>query len=103
MNWIQTRRNCWRSGLGGCRSDGKIVRIAIRWNFLVALAMMLLAASGCASSNRSHFNILDFGAHRDGTASSTDAIQSAIRAAGRSGGGTVYIPPGNYVSGPIQL
>src|ERR1700690_4019332 len=48
-------------------------------------------------------NILDYGAHNDGSASSTEAIRSAIQAAKAAGGGTVYIPPGNYVTGPIEL
>ena len=49
------------------------------------------------------FNVLDYGAHNDGSASSTEAINSAIRAAGAAGGGTVCIPPGDYVTGPIEL
>ncbi len=49
------------------------------------------------------FNILDFGAHNGGSASSTEAIRSAIQAANAAGGGTVYIPPGTYSTGPIEL
>jgi polygalacturonase len=49
------------------------------------------------------FNVLDFGAHNDGSVSSTGAFRSAIQAAKRAGGGTVYVPAGNYVSGPIEL
>ncbi len=49
------------------------------------------------------FNVLDYGAHNDGSASSTEAIRSAIQAANAAGGGTVYVPPGNYVTGPIEL
>ena len=49
------------------------------------------------------FNILDYGAHRDGSASSTEAFQRAIEAAQKAGGGTVYVPAGHYVTGPIQM
>ena len=49
------------------------------------------------------FNVLDFGAHNDGSALSTEAIQSAIRAANAAGGGIVCIPPGHYITGPIAL
>jgi polygalacturonase len=49
------------------------------------------------------FNVLDYGAHSDGSASSTEAIRSAVQAAKTAGGGTVCIPPGHYVTGPIQL
>ncbi|HEV2447369.1 MAG TPA: glycoside hydrolase family 28 protein [Candidatus Sulfopaludibacter sp.] len=49
------------------------------------------------------FNVIDFGAHRDASAPSTNAFRAAIQAAKAAGGGTVYVPPGNYVSGPIEL
>jgi polygalacturonase len=49
------------------------------------------------------FNIMDYGARNDGAAPSTEAIRSAIQAAKTAGGGTVYIPAGKYVSGPIEL
>jgi len=49
------------------------------------------------------FNVLDYGARNDGSASATEAIRSAVQAAKAAGGGTVYIPAGKYVSGPIEL
>ncbi|HLX95555.1 MAG TPA: glycoside hydrolase family 28 protein [Verrucomicrobiae bacterium] len=49
------------------------------------------------------FNVLDYGAHNDGSTDSTGAIRSAIQAASAAGGGTVYVPAGNYVTGPIEL
>jgi polygalacturonase len=49
------------------------------------------------------FNVSNYGAHNDGSASSTEAIQAAIQAANAAGGGTVYFPAGNYVTGPIAL
>ncbi|MGD1019050.1 MAG: glycoside hydrolase family 28 protein [Verrucomicrobiia bacterium] len=64
---------------------------------LLALATANVWASG------PFFNILDYGAHKDGSASSTEAIRAAIEAARASGGGTVYVPPGNYLTGPIEL
>src|ERR1019366_7922948 len=77
-----------------------------------ALAMIALLACGvceCApgqtpgSARDTFFNILSYGAHRDGSASSTDAFRLAIEAAKKAGGGTVYVPPGNYVTGPIEM
>lgn len=56
-----------------------------------------------ASSGRAVFNILDYGAKNDASAFATEAIQRAIQAARAAGGGTVYVPPGNYTSGPIEL
>jgi polygalacturonase len=49
------------------------------------------------------FNILDYGARNDGSAPATEAIRSAIQAAKAAGGGTVYIPAGKYVTGPVEL
>jgi len=49
------------------------------------------------------FSILDFGARPDST-DCQDAIQKAIEACNRAGGGHVVIPPGVYlVKGPIHL
>lgn len=62
---------------------------------------LLIALNGLGAE--AVFNVLDYGAHNDGSASSTEAINSAIRAAGAAGGGTVCIPPGVYVTGPIAL
>ena len=49
------------------------------------------------------FNVVDFGAKTDASAPATEAIRAAILAAKAAGGGTVYIPAGKYVSGPIEL
>ena len=49
------------------------------------------------------FNILTYGADPTGVKLSTDAIQQAIDAAHNSGGGTVMIPAGIFLTGPIVL
>jgi len=49
------------------------------------------------------FNVMDYGARNDGSVSATAAIRSAIQAAKAAGGGTVYVPAGNYKTGPIEL
>ncbi|MBA1289101.1 M10 family metallopeptidase C-terminal domain-containing protein [Pseudomonas japonica] len=47
------------------------------------------------------FNVLDYGAKGDGVSDDTAAIQAAINAAAKAGGGEVYLPEGTYiVSGP---
>jgi Endopolygalacturonase len=72
----------------------------VKINLLLAL---LLSVGANARSAGLFFNVLDYGAHNDGSASSTEAIRSAIQAAKSGGGGTVYFPAGNYVTGPIEL
>ncbi len=49
------------------------------------------------------FNIRDFGAVADGQTLNTEAINKAIQTCSQSGGGTVVIPSGLWLSGPIQL
>ncbi|MGH9604193.1 MAG: glycoside hydrolase family 28 protein [Terracidiphilus sp.] len=66
--------------------------------FFIAPVNARAAASGVEA-----FNVLDYGAHRDGSASSTKAFQRAILAAKAAGGGTIYVPAGKYISGPIEL
>ncbi|MDF2988440.1 MAG: pgl [Eubacterium sp.] len=48
-------------------------------------------------------NILDFGAVSDGTELCTKAFSSAVDKCVETGGGTVYVPAGTFLTGPIQL
>lgn len=48
-------------------------------------------------------SITDFGACGDGSKDATEAINKAIRAVNKKGGGTVVIPAGLWLTGPIQL
>jgi polygalacturonase len=50
-----------------------------------------------------NFNITSFGAVGDGITTNTTAIQNAINAAHTGGGGTVEIPAGTFLSGPLTL
>ena len=55
-------------------------------------------------NTRGHIvNILDFGAIADGRTLCTAAIQAAVNACAKAGGGRVLIPPGRYLTGPIFL
>jgi polygalacturonase len=71
---------------------------------------MLLMAS-CAgthpgsppSNGPTVYNIKSFGAEGDGKQLDTPAINAAIAACAKSGGGTVLVPPGTYLCGSIHL
>src|SRR5580698_11425377 len=49
------------------------------------------------------FNVTGFGAVGDGVTDNTIAIQNTINACNAAGGGTVEIPAGTFLSGPITL
>lgn len=49
------------------------------------------------------FNVRRFGARGDGKHLDSPAINKAIEAAAKAGGGTVYLPAGTYLSGSIRL
>jgi len=49
------------------------------------------------------YNIKNYGAKGDGKTIDGDAINNAISAAAKAGGGTVYFPAGNYLSYTIHL
>ena len=56
-----------------------------------------------AASAGTHFNVRDHGAAGDGSTLDTAAIQSAIDACHRNGGGRVFFPAGKYLSGTLFL
>src|SRR5215472_3076863 len=61
------------------------------------------AAPGSAPVESSAFNVRAFGATGDGKTLDTPAINKAIEACLKAGGGTVYFPAGTYLSGSIHL
>lgn len=54
-------------------------------------------------SSQKIFNIRNFGAIGDSVSMDTKAIQAAIDVCTNSGGGTVWVPAGNYIIGTIKL
>src|SRR4051794_13525672 len=49
------------------------------------------------------FHVTDYGAVGDGTTRNGAAFDAAIAACASAGGGRVLVPPGTFVTGPIQL
>jgi polygalacturonase len=49
------------------------------------------------------FNITDFGAVADGQTLCTGSFAAAVKACMTAGGGTIYVPAGKYLTGPIHF
>ena len=76
------------------------MHLCSRNNWLLALLVLVgVNTSGAGPV----FNVLDYGARPDGSTNSAEAFHSAVQAAKAAGGGTVFVPAGNYVTGPIEL
>jgi len=69
-----------------------------KYTFLLMAVCMFTA-----SKAQQWFNVLQYGAKNDSSKLATNAIASAIQAAVKKGGGTVYFPAGKYLTGPIHL
>lgn len=88
------------------RSNRLVSSCPLFASFLFPFCVCVLICCAGGATPRAHgivFNVIDYGAHPDGSASSTAAFRAAITAASRAGGGTVYVPAGTYVTGPIEM
>lgn len=69
---------------------------------LLVSVMLTLAGYGQGSAG-AVFNVKDYGAKGDGKTLDTRAINKAIAACAKAGGGTVIIPSGKFVIGTVLL
>ncbi len=70
---------------------------------LLSQSVSLSSAFAANVAETSTYNVRNFGAKGDGTSLDSPAIDKAIQTAAQAGGGTVYLPPGTYLSGTIHL
>ncbi len=76
----------------------------MRIKIVCCIAICLMAIRSFAQSAPSPvYNVKNYGASGDGKTTDTKAINSAIDSAASKGGGTVYLPAGNYLCGSIHL
>lgn len=77
----------------------------LRRDFLSASFALTIAAArtGFAGPNQAAKNVLQYGAKPDGRTLNTKAIQRTIDDAFRSGGGTVTVPSGTFLTRRIEL
>jgi len=72
------------------------------WNEVAAETMAMPEVEVPSFPDRT-FRIDDFGAVGDGTTMNTEAFARAIEAAAAAGGGTVLVPAGMWLTGPIGM
>ncbi|RYY57967.1 MAG: glycoside hydrolase family 28 protein [Chitinophagaceae bacterium] len=72
---------------------------------IVALVILQPIAEAAAQTpaSRPYYNVREFNAKGNGVELDTDGINRAITSAAAAGGGTVYFPPGIYLSSSIEL
>lgn len=70
-------------------------------SFLSGLVCLLAAASGLGAE--AVYDVRDYGAKPDGKTLCTASIQAAIDQCAADGGGTVCLPPGNWLSGTVYM
>jgi polygalacturonase len=72
---------------------------------LLGLAALAGGAMACTQPHKSGdlYDVREFGAIADGKTKSTEAIRRAIEAAAAGGGGTIFFPAGQFLTGPIHL
>jgi polygalacturonase len=78
------------------------------WRYWPVLVLAALHTAHAADIPRPHipavvFKITDYGAIGDGTTMNTDAITKTIDACVKAGGGSVVVPAGRFLTGPITL
>ncbi len=84
------------------RSTGLLPRGT--WQALLSWSYLLLFTLIVASTARAaDFSVREHGATGDGTTLDTAALQRAIEACGKAGGGRVVFPPGKYLSGTLHM
>ena len=69
----------------------------------ISVGAVCILAAGSAIAAEELYDVRDYGAKPDGKTLCTTSIQKAIDACSQSGGGTVYLPPGTFLSGTIYF
>jgi polygalacturonase len=69
----------------------------------ILVVLILCSSAAAGQMPPSVFNVVDYGAKGDGGTLDTIAIQKSIDGCALAGGGSVYFPAGNFLSGTIVL
>jgi len=69
----------------------------------ISVGAICFLAAGSAIAAEELYDVRDYGAKPDGKTLCTTSIQKTIDTCSQSGGGTVYLPPGTFLSGTIYF
>lgn len=75
------------------------IPLSVKFFFLF---LFFTKISVCGFTQPFH-NVKNYGAKGDGKNIDSDAINKAIEEAAKTGGGTVFLPAGTYLSGSIRM
>ena len=89
--------------MGSNRRQALRVSLAAATAASASLSEQLKGAGEAPVSGFPVYSVLDFGAKPDGITLNTAPLQRALDRATGLGGGVVYLPPGNYLTGTILL
>lgn len=85
---------------GTCPSSLQPAMSSTRFIQIVLATLLTIALTAATAAE---FNVREHGAKGDGVTLDTAAIQKALDACGKVGGGTVHFPAGTYLSKPLTL
>ncbi len=71
--------------------------------YLISSVFLCLLAATLALGREAVYDVRDYGAKADGKTLCSNSIQAAIDKCAADGGGTVYLPPGNWLSGTVYM
>jgi polygalacturonase len=72
-------------------------------NIWVSSVAVCILIAGSTFAAEELYDVRDYGAKPDGKTLCTASIQKAIDACSKAGGGTIYLPPGTFLSGTIYF
>jgi len=71
--------------------------------FTVFFLLSLIFTSSLSALSHEIYNVIDYDIKNDGSELATLKIKSLIELASKNGGGTLYFPAGEYITGPVRL
>jgi polygalacturonase len=74
-----------------------------RIKYLISMALMCIFVTASVYGAEIIYDVRDYGAKPDGKTMCTKSIQKAIDECAKNSGGTVYFPPGTFLSGTIYM